>query len=133
METKIPNLRKLVAKEAPECPVDNLTDDMVLAVAKGLKVKPEFQAKAGEENKNPRPGVLYVAGPMLKGSDGKDVRGAYIEVGALRPMIDQLISIENKLRDGEIDLPAGYQLEFAEDGELLRARGGLEGWTPSTE
>lgn len=131
METKIPNLRKLVAKEAPDCPVDSMTDDMVLAIAKGLKVKPEFNAKAGEENKNPRPGVLYVAGPMLKGSDGKDVRGAYIEVGALRPMIDQLVAIESKLRNGEIDVPAGYELQFAEDGELLRATGALEDWTPT--
>lgn len=121
METKIPNLRNLVAKHAPDCPIDNMSDDMVIAVSKGLRVRPQFTAKVGGTKKNPRPGALYIAGPSLKGSDGEDVRGAYIEVGALRPMIDQLIAIEDKLRNKEIDIPEGYRVQFSEDGELLRA------------
>lgn len=122
MDTKIPNLRKLVAEKAPSCPLDGLNDEMVLAMAKGLKIKPQYEARPGKNNKRPRPGALYFAGPALKGSDGEDVKGAYIEAGALRPMINQLLAIEEQVRNGEIDIPEGYSLEFNESGELLRAK-----------
>lgn len=121
------NLRKLVSAAGVEG-VENLTDKVVLGIAKGLRIKPTFTAKAGETNKNPRPGVLYVSGPGLTGSDGKPCKGAYIEVGALRPMIDQLVAIEDSLREGTTDLPPGYQVEFSEEGHALRALGGLEDW-----
>jgi len=121
METKIPNLRKLIAKTVPACQIDKMSDDMVVAISRGLKVKPEFSAKVGGTDKNPRPGTLYISGPMLKGSDGQEVKGANVEVGALRPLIDQLVAIEFKLRNGEIDLPEGFSLQFANNGEILRA------------
>jgi len=125
------NLRKLV--EAAGVPTDSLSDETVLGVAKGLKLKADFTAKAGETNKTPRPGVLYVSGPTLKGSDGENCRGAYVEVGSLRPMIDQLVALETALRDGEIDLPAGYSVEFNDEGQAVRAVGGLEGFTATKD